>query len=91
VKGAEYVIKYTDGYGNICICLVDYPDLIAKFFASSNVIDTHNLLRQFLLSLEKKWLTQKAFLPLCNDLPWHQYCGHIPLGKPPRDHQCVSK
>ncbi len=29
-KGAEYVMKYTDGYGNICTRLVDRPDLIAK-------------------------------------------------------------
>jgi hypothetical protein len=57
VKEAEYVMKYTDGYGNICTHLVDRPDLIAKFFASSNVVDTHNQLRQFLLALEKKWLT----------------------------------
>ena len=64
VKGAEYVMKYTDGYGNICTRLVDRPDLIAKFFASSNVIDTHNQLRQFLLALEKKWLTQNAYFRL---------------------------
>jgi hypothetical protein len=64
VKGAEYVMKYTDGYGNICTRLVDRPDLIAKFFASSNVIDTHNQLRQFLLALEKKWLTQNAYFCL---------------------------
>jgi hypothetical protein len=65
-KGAEYVMKYTDGYGNICTHLVDCPDLIAKFFASSNVIDTHNQLRQFLLALEKKWLTQNAYFHLAS-------------------------
>ncbi len=59
MKWAEYVMKYTDG-----CCLVDHPDLIAKFFASSNVIDTHNQLRQFLLALEKKWLTQNAYFCL---------------------------
>jgi hypothetical protein len=57
-------MKYTDGYSNICTRLVDRPDLITKFFASSNIIDTHNQLRQFLLALEKKWLTQNGFFRL---------------------------
>ncbi len=50
-------MKYTDGYGNICTHLVDCPDLIAKFFASSYVIGTHN-------QLEKKWLTQNVYFHL---------------------------
>jgi hypothetical protein len=57
-------MKYTDGCGHICTRLVDYPDLIAKFFLSSNVIHTHNQLRQFFLALVKKWLTQNAYFHL---------------------------
>ena len=55
-KGDSYVMKYTDSYGNICTRLVDRPDMISKFFATSNTIDTHNQLCQFNLALEKKWL-----------------------------------
>jgi hypothetical protein len=38
--------------------------VISKFFASSNIIDTHNQLRQDLLHLEKKWLTKNPFFCL---------------------------
>ena len=51
--GDPYEMQYTDSYGNICTRYVDHPDVISRFFASSNVIDTHNQLRQDLLQLEK--------------------------------------
>ncbi len=47
IKGYAYVMKYTDSYGNISTHLVDRPDLIANFFASSNAIGTHDQLCQF--------------------------------------------
>ena len=67
-KGDSYIMKYTDSYGNICTRLVDRPDLISKFFATSNTIDTHNQLRQFNLALEKKWLTKNPYFRLSTTL-----------------------
>jgi hypothetical protein len=64
VKGDSYVMKYTDSYGNICTRLVDHPDMISKFFATSNTIDTHNQMCQFNLALEKKWLTKNPYFCL---------------------------
>ena len=49
-----YEMKYTDSYDNIGTRFVDHPEAISKFFASSNVIDMHNQLRQDLLQLEKQ-------------------------------------
>jgi hypothetical protein len=68
IKGNAYIMKYTDSYGNICTCLVDRPNLIAKFFASSNTIDTHNQLCQFNLALEKVVDQKSPLLPINNIL-----------------------
>jgi hypothetical protein len=67
-QGDPYEMKYTDSYGNICTHFVDWPDVVSKFFASSNVIDTHNQLCQDLLQLEKKWLTKNPFFRLTTTL-----------------------
>jgi len=67
-EGKPYEMKYTDSYGNVCTRYVDRPDAISKFFASSNVIDTHNQLRQDLLQLEKKWLTKNPYFRLTTSL-----------------------
>jgi hypothetical protein len=53
-EGDPYEMKYTNSYGNICTRFVDRPEVISNFFASTNIIDTHNQLRQLLLQLEKK-------------------------------------
>jgi hypothetical protein len=66
--GDPYEMKYTDTYGNICTRYVDCPQVISKFFASSNVIEPHNQLRQDLLQLEKKWLTKNPFFRLATTL-----------------------
>jgi len=44
IKGESYKMKFTDDWGNIHICEVDRPDIISKFFESSNMIDKHNQL-----------------------------------------------
>ena len=67
-EGDPYEMKYTDSYGNICTRFVDRPEVISNFFASSNIIDTHNQLRQDLLQLEKKWLTKNPFFRLSTTL-----------------------
>jgi hypothetical protein len=61
-------MKYTDIYGNICTRYVDHPQVISNFFAGSNVIDTHNQLRQDSLKLEKKWVTQNPWFRLATTL-----------------------
>jgi hypothetical protein len=50
-NGDPYQMKYTDSIGNVCTRLVDRPDMISKFFASSNTIDAHNQLHQDCLKL----------------------------------------
>jgi hypothetical protein len=57
-------IEVRDHPGNICTQFVDQPEVISIFFVSSNVIDTHNQLRQDLLQLEKKWVTKNPFFRL---------------------------
>ncbi len=52
-EGDPYEMKFTDSYGNVVTRYVDRPEVISNFFRSSNVIDTHNQLRQDLLQLEK--------------------------------------
>ena len=66
--GDPYHMKYTDSYGNICTRYVDRPQVISNFFSSSNVIDTHNQLRQDSLKLEKKWVTQNPWFRLATTL-----------------------
>jgi hypothetical protein len=62
--GDPYQMKYTDNYGNICTHDVDRPQVISIFFAGSNVINTHNQLRQHSLKLERKWATQNPWFRL---------------------------
>jgi hypothetical protein len=40
--GKPYEMKYTDDHGNVCVRLVERPDIISKFFLDSNTIDKHN-------------------------------------------------
>jgi hypothetical protein len=67
-QGEPYEMKYTDNYGNICTRYVDRPEVVSSFFAASNVIDTHNQLRQDLLQLEKKWLTKNPYFRLATTM-----------------------
>jgi len=67
-QGEPYEMKYTDNYGNICTRYVDRPEVVSSFFATSNVIDTHNQLRQDLLQLEKKWLTKNPYFRLATTM-----------------------
>ena len=63
-KGTPYQMKFTDDWGNIHIRDVDRPDIISRFFQSSNTIDKHNQCRQAELALEKRWQTQNPFFRL---------------------------
>jgi hypothetical protein len=63
-KGNPYQMKFTDDWGNVHIRDVDRPDIISKFFESSNSIDKHNQCRQSELALEKRWQTQNPLFRL---------------------------
>jgi len=45
--GKEYEMKYTDKHGNVCVCLVERPDIISIFFEDSNSIDKNNQSQKF--------------------------------------------
>jgi len=62
--GNPYVMRFTDGFGNLCTRDVEHLDVISTFFENSNIIDSHNQCRQSNLALEKKWLTKDAFFML---------------------------
>ena len=66
--GEPYEMKYCDIFGNVQTRKVDRPEMISNYFAQSNVIDNHNHLRQFLLALEKMWVTQKAYFRIATTL-----------------------
>jgi hypothetical protein len=61
-------MKYTDDYGNVHERQVDRLDAVSNFYASSNVIDCHNQLRQDSLALEEKWVTQDCYFCLTTTL-----------------------
>jgi hypothetical protein len=64
-KGKPYQMKYSNDWGNIHINDVDRPDIISKFFESSNMIDKHNnQTHQEELALKKHWLTQNPYFHL---------------------------
>jgi hypothetical protein len=63
-KGTPYQMKFTDDWGNIHIRDVDSPDIISRFFESSNTIDKHNQCHPAELALEKHWQTQNPFFHL---------------------------
>jgi hypothetical protein len=64
MKGKPYEMKCMDLYENLCARFIDCPDVISKFFETSNIIDMHNQLHQDLLQLEKKWLTKNPYFHL---------------------------
>ena len=60
-EGDPYVARFRDQHGNAMTREVPRPAIISKYFGRSNVIDTHNHLRQFLLRLEKYWVTHSGW------------------------------
>jgi hypothetical protein len=68
VHGEPYHMKYIDEFGNVHERNVDRPDVISKFYLSSNVIDNHNQMRQDSLALEEKWITHNCYFRLATTL-----------------------
>ena len=66
--GVPYEMKYTDDHGNVCVRLIDRPDVISKFFVDSNLIDAHNQVRQCELALEKQWVTNCGYFCVATTL-----------------------
>ena len=57
-------MKYTDDHGNVCVHLVDRPDVVSRFFADSNLVDKHNQVQQDELGLEKCWVMLNPYFRL---------------------------
>ena len=53
--GKPYKMKHTDDHGNVCVCLVDNPDVVSHFFADSKLVDKHNQVWQDKLGIKKCW------------------------------------
>ena len=88
--GAPYLMKYTDGFGNLMTREVERPAVISDYFRDSNTIDRHNQSRQHDLALEEAWLTKKCWFRLtCSLIGIHvtdtwklaDYHGMINFGK----------
>ena len=82
--GEPYVAKWKDQYLNTVSKLVPRPDVIAKYFKSSNKIDVHNQSRQHDLGLEKAWVTRCGYfrlnttiLGICAVDAWKTYRHHL--------------
>ena len=67
--GEPYVARFNDALGNLHRRFVPRPSIISRYFSFSNMVDSHNHFRQFLLALEKKWLTKDCWFRL--------FCGLI--------------
>ena len=66
--GEPYMMKYTDGYGNLCSREVERPAVISDFFKDSNTVDRHNQSQQYDLAIEKAWVTQDCYFRLACSL-----------------------
>ena len=83
-RGEPYVAKWKDRRGNTHTKYVPRPDVISRYFADSNKVDTHNQARQFDLHLEKAWVSRCGFFRLATTLfglcvvdAWKGYKHHL--------------
>ena len=67
-EGKPYVAKWKDAHNNTRTRNVPHPDMISKYFGSSNVVDLFNQSRQFDLKLEKHWVTEDGYFRLITSL-----------------------
>ena len=68
LPGTPYGMKYTDDCGNVCVRLIDRPDVVSLFYKDSNIIDMHNQVRQSDFALEKRWVTTCGYFRLTTTL-----------------------
>ena len=62
--GKPYEMKFTDTDGNVCVRKVERPNLCGIYFGRSNILDTHNQMRQSELALKKKWIINDPYFRL---------------------------
>ena len=82
--GSEYKARWKDEHGNMSMRLIPRPDIISKYFSASNVIDMHNHARQYMLRLEKHWVTNDGYfrmitsvIAMCITDAWKAYKHHL--------------
>ena len=59
--GNPYIARFPDQYSNVTTRDVERPAIISKYFENSNKVDVANHVRQFLLRLEKLWVTKDPY------------------------------
>lgn len=85
--GHEYHARWIDDNGMTAMKDIPRPEIIAKYFQNSNVVDVHNQCRQFELALEKHWITKDCWFRLITTLfgicvvdCWQGYRHHLARG-----------
>jgi hypothetical protein len=56
-----YIARFHDEFGNLAARKVPRPECLSDYFEKSNAVDVHNQMRQGILGLEDKWVTQCGF------------------------------
>jgi hypothetical protein len=56
-----YIARFPDEFGNLAARKVPRPACLSDYFEKSNVVDVHNQMRQGILGLEDKWVSQCGF------------------------------
>ena len=59
-----YEMKFTEIDRSVCVREVERPHLCGLYFKRSNILDTHNQMRQSELAFEKKWITNDPYFRL---------------------------
>jgi hypothetical protein len=59
--GTPYKAKFPDKFGNTKERLVIRPAVVSQYFDISDAVDSHNHARQYLLALEKRWVTHNPW------------------------------
>jgi hypothetical protein len=59
--GTPYKAKFPDQFGNTKERSVIRPAILSQYFEISDAVDSHNHARQFLLALEKRWVTHNPW------------------------------
>ena len=77
-------------FGNVKARYVPRPELVSRFYRSSNCVDMLNQLREDGLRLEKQWVTRDGYFRMCTGLTGMtlvdvyklgQFHGILPRGK----------
>ena len=64
----KYHARFPDKYGNVHERLMQRPEILSQYFDVSDIIDSHNHLRQFRLGLESHWITRNPWFRISTSL-----------------------